>query len=70
LIFGSCGDTMPISREEGPLVALGDRKVQTGVEPGMERKLRLAIASVQSLYSHVDFGTSLELTRLESNRDE
>lgn len=37
-------------REEGLLVASGDRKVQTGLETGMERKLRLAIAGVQTLY--------------------
>lgn len=36
---------------------------------GTERKLRLVIASVQTL-THIGSETSLELTRLESNRDE
>ena len=56
--------------EEELLVALGDRKVQTGVKTGMERKLRLVIAGVLALYPHAALETGFELTRLESNRDE
>ena len=48
----------------------GDRKVQTGVMPGTECNLRLAIAGASTFYPHVELKTSLELTRLESHRDE
>lgn len=48
----------------------GGRKVQTGVETGMGRKLQSESASVSILYPHAELRTSLELTRLESNRDE
>jgi hypothetical protein len=47
-----------------------DRKVQTGLKPGMEHKFRLAIAGVPIFYSHVESGTDSELTEFESNRDE
>lgn len=38
--------------------------------PGMERKLRLVIASVLAFYPHVKLRTGPESTGLESNRDE
>ncbi len=47
-----------------------DRKVQTGVKLGMERKLRLVIAGAPSLYPYVAAGTDPELTGFENNRDE
>ncbi len=56
--------------------SLGGRKVRTGVISGMECKLRLVIASFLFLYPstgfypHAGIRTGLELTRLESNRDE
>jgi len=59
-----------ISWEAGSLVASGDRKVRTGVISGMERKLRLVIASFLFLDPHEEIRTGLEATRLESNRDE
>ena len=31
------------------LLALGERKVQTGIKPGMEHKFRLVIASFENL---------------------
>ena len=55
---------------EGPLVPIitsGQESPDSSKE-GTERKLRLD--SVQALYPHVEPGTSLETTRLESNRDE
>jgi len=36
----------------------------------MERKLRPVMASISFLYPHVEMKTGLEITRLESNRDE
>ena len=63
-------DTIHLFQEEGLLVALGDRKVQTGVRPGMEHKLQHVIAGVSILSPHVESKTHLELTRCESNRDE
>ncbi|OGH29787.1 MAG: hypothetical protein A3E40_02225 [Candidatus Levybacteria bacterium RIFCSPHIGHO2_12_FULL_37_9] len=48
----------------------GGRKVQTGIKPGMGRKLRLAITGVLVLYPHAVLRTGSELTGLESNRDE
>ena len=59
-----------------PLV---ERKVQTGLKPGMEHKLRLAIAGVLTFTLQgenpqgeptCELRTGLESTRLESNRDE
>jgi len=36
----------------------------------MERKLRLEIAGILTVYSHVQLKAGSELTGLESNRDE
>jgi len=36
----------------------------------MERKLRRESASVYTLCPHIEYKTSFELTKLESNRDE
>jgi hypothetical protein len=47
-----------------------ERKVQTGIMLGMERKLRRVSAGVSFLYPYVEKRTDLELTRFESNRDE
>jgi len=56
---------------EGPLLLslnmIAEESPDSSKE-GTERKLRLD--SVQTLYPHAEFGTSLETTRLESNRDE
>ena len=46
------------------------RKVQTGVKPGTECKLRLEIAGFLVFYPHAVPRTGSELTELESNRDE
>lgn len=46
------------------------RKVQTGVMPGMGRKLRNASSSVRALCSQVALETDPELTGSETNREE
>jgi hypothetical protein len=56
--------------EDELLLALSERKVQTGVKPGTGRKLRLAIAGFQAFNPHIRLETGFELTKLESNRDE
>ncbi len=41
-----------------------------GIMQGMERKLRLVTAGVPILFSHMESGTNLELTRFEKYRNE
>jgi hypothetical protein len=38
-----------LSADAELLLALGERKVQTGIKPGMEHKFRLVIASFENL---------------------
>ncbi len=47
-----------------------ERKVQTGIMPGMECKLQHENASVLILHPHIELRTNSEETEFESNRDE